>query len=306
MESTEIDKDEPAQAPMKKNETVADSRATGLLTPQGCATCDGAAGINGVSAMEPAFIYALGQIEARFPSLAVEKEFAQATGRTETKGQTDRQAFHSVLLQREHRYLARQLCWVLAIQNLDTYILMPRDPADLDLLIQVLEPRSNPWINAVIGIRGPIATPDRCNGLMVSIVGFDQIYTFDRASLISAIPKPEKMTPKDFQPAAEELFDRILLITDNAGATDEHRALNYLAMRYPAIYAKAAEEFARSCALVGIESRPCALSSTGKLIDVIFSFTDRNTGFTDKFFVRVDVTGEFPFLVTKLSAYYDH
>jgi hypothetical protein len=26
-------------------------------------------------------------------------------------------------------------------------------------------------------------------------------------------------------------------LTDNAGATDEHRALNYLAMRYPAIYA---------------------------------------------------------------------
>ena len=33
-------------------------------------------------------------------------------------------------------------------------------------------------------------------------------------------------------------------MTDNAGATDEHRALNYLAMRYPAIYAKAAEQFA--------------------------------------------------------------
>ena len=33
-------------------------------------------------------------------------------------------------------------------------------------------------------------------------------------------------------------------MTDNAGATDEHRALNYLAVRYPAIYAKAAEAFA--------------------------------------------------------------
>ncbi len=30
-------------------------------------------------------------------------------------------------------------------------------------------------------------------------------------------------------------------MTDNAGATDEHRALNYLAMGYPAIYARAAE-----------------------------------------------------------------
>ena len=27
-------------------------------------------------------------------------------------------------------------------------------------------------------------------------------------------------------------------MTDNAGATNDHRALNYLVMRYPGIYAK--------------------------------------------------------------------
>jgi hypothetical protein len=32
---------------------------------------------------------------------------------------------------------------------------------------------------------------------------------------------------------------------------------------------------------------------------------NRNTDFTEKFFVRVDVTEEFPFLVTKLSPYFD-
>jgi hypothetical protein len=46
-------------------------------------------------------------------------------------------------------------------------------------------------------------------------------------------------------PAAEELFDRIMQMTDNAGATDGHRALNYLAMRYQAIYANAADAFGR-------------------------------------------------------------
>jgi hypothetical protein len=30
-----------------------------------------------------------------------------------------------------------------------------------------------------------------------------------------------------------------------------------------------------------------------------------NTDVTEKFFVRVDVTEEFPFLVTKMSPYYD-
>lgn len=32
------------------------------------------------------YVYALGRITPRFPSLAVEKEFAQATGRAETSG----------------------------------------------------------------------------------------------------------------------------------------------------------------------------------------------------------------------------
>jgi hypothetical protein len=34
-------------------------------------------------------IYALGRIEARFPDLAAEKEFAQASGRAESAGKTD-------------------------------------------------------------------------------------------------------------------------------------------------------------------------------------------------------------------------
>jgi hypothetical protein len=40
-------------------------------------------------------------------------------------------------------------------------------------------------------------------------------------------------------------------------------------------------------------------------LDVIFSYTNRATDVTEKFFCRVDVTDEFPFLVTKLSPYYD-
>ena len=76
-------------------------------------------------------------------------------------------------------------------------------------------------------------------------------------------------------------------------------------MRYPAIYAKAAEQFARDSSLSGVEVRPSALSGTRSIVDVIFAYTNRNTDFTEKFFVRVDVTEEFPFLVTKMSPYYD-
>ncbi|TPK57813.1 MULTISPECIES: hypothetical protein [unclassified Mesorhizobium] len=256
--------------------------------------------------MSLSYVYAIGRVEARFPNLAAEKEFAQATGRTETAGKTDQQTFYAVLSKREHRYLVRQLCWVLTIQGLETYLLQPRDPADIDLLVEATRPAPSPNdIDVVIGMRGPIAPPQMCNGLMVPIVAFDQIYSFDRDALIKAIPKPEKTTAQQFGPAAEELFGRIMQLTDNAGATDEHRALNYLAMRYPAIYGKAAEEFGRDFSLTGVEVRPSPLSATRNIVDVIFSYTNRNSDFTEKFSTRCDVTEEFPFLVAKMLPYYD-
>jgi hypothetical protein len=252
------------------------------------------------------YVYALGMVTPHFPSLAVEKEFAQTTGRAETTGLTDRQALQSVLSQRSNRYLARQLCWVLEIEGLETYLLVPRDPVDLDLVVEALRPAPSPMdLDAVIGVLGPIAPPEMCNGLMIPIVAFDQIYSFDRDALIKAIPRPEKVTAKEFEPAAGELFDRIMQMADNAGATDEDRALNYLAMRYPAIYAKAAEAVERNESLTAVAVRPSSLSGVRNIMDVIFSYTNRSTDVTEKYFVRVDVTEEFPFLVTKLSPYYD-
>jgi hypothetical protein len=271
----------------------------------GCPTCGGVAAAQNGGTASSSYVYALGQIEARFPRPSVEKEMAQATGRAETAGRTDQQAFHQVLLGRENRYLARQMCWVLTIQGLETYLLVPRDPADLDLLIGAIEPYESPWISLVVGVRGPIAPPDYCNGLMIPIVIFDQIYTFSRDSLIEAIPRPEQIQAQEFGAASRELFDSIMQMTDNAGATDENRALNYLAVRYPTIYTRAAESFAGNFSLSGVEVRPSPLSGTRRIVNCIFSYTNRNTDYTEKYFVRCDVTEEFPFLVTKLSPYYD-
>ena len=284
-------------------------RTSKEITPQaggGSCGCGGTTGLTPNGTRMVSYVYTIGRVEARFPNLAAEKEFAQATGRADTAGKTDQQTLHTVLSKRENRYLVRQLCWVLTIQGLETYLLQPRDPADIDLLVEAIRPAPSPNdIDVVIGLRGPIAPPEMCNGLMVPIVVFDQIYSFDREALIKAIPKPEKTTAAQFGQAAEELFNRIMQLTDNAGATDDHRALNYLTMRYPAIYAKAAEEFGRDFSLTGVEVRLSPLSSTRNIVDVIFSYTNRNTDFTEKFCVRVDVTEEFPFLVTKLSPYFD-
>ncbi len=180
---------------------------------------------------------------------------------------------------------------------------------DFDRLVESVKPQQDRAdIDVVVGLKGPVALPEMCGGLQVPIVGFDQLFSFDRDAFIKSIPRPESIPEKQeekFRAAASELFDRILQMADNTGATDEHRALNYLAVRYPAIYAKAAEEFERNFSLTGVEARPSRLSGARKIVSVIFSYTNRETDVTEKYFIRVDVSEEFPFLVTKMAPYYD-
>jgi PatG C-terminal len=254
--------------------------------------------------MPVSYVYSLTKIEPRFPRLSIEKEFAQATGRAETANLTDRQALQRVL--QENRYLVKQLCWVATVGGLETYIVAPRDPTDTNLLVETL--RSNPRpgdVDLVVGVRGPLAPPEMCNGLVVPIVVFDQLYSFDRDSLIASIPRPDTVPAERFPEAAGEVFDRIMQVADNAGATDEHRALNFLAVRCPAIYAAVADAHGRNLSLTAIDVRLSALSGLRNIVDVIFSFTNRATDVVEKQFLRVDVTEEFPFLVTKLSPYFD-
>lgn len=249
-------------------------------------------------------VYAIGRIEPRFSSLGLEKEFAQATGRAVTAGLTDRQVVHSVLADSAHRYLVRKLRWVLSIEGQETYLLAPQEPADLDMLVDAVRPvPGNDDIDVVIGVLGPLAPADYCNGLVVPLVAPHQIYSFDTDALLSAIPRPEKLKGAGFRAASQELFTRIQQLADNAGATDEHRALNYLAVRYPAIYAHAAEKFAAAASLTGVDIIPSRLSGVRTLVNVVFTFTDRATGVDDKAAVKVDVTEEFPFLVGNLAPY---
>lgn len=313
--------DEPGIAATKQEDSLinAPGAKVAALVPgrpqipaQSCPTCGSAPAqahflpASLPPAMTSSFVYAIGKVDLRFPRPSVEKELAQVAGRTETAGLTDRQTLQKVLSQRPNRYLARQLCWVMTIEGLETYILVPQDPTDLDLLVEALRPTPGPAdLDVVIGLKGAVAPPDLCNGLTVPIVMFDQLYSFDRDSLIKAIPRPEPLQMDAFTAAAGELFDRIMQVTDNTGTTDEHRAVNYLAVRYPAIYAKTAECFAANSSLTGLSVRSSALSGARKILDVIFSFTNRNTDVTEKFFCRVDVTDEFPYLATKLSPYYD-
>jgi hypothetical protein len=269
--------------------------------PGSCPTCTG-----GLPVGPPSYVYALGRIEPLFPRLSVEKEYAQVVGRANTKGKTDKETLHSVLSKPENRYLARQLCWVMTIEGLETYILTTRASTDIDLLVESLRASPDPMdVDVIIGVKGPMAPSDVCNGLMLPIVGCDQIYSFDRDTLLKSVPRPKGATDDEFGKTTQDVFDQILQTADNAGATDEHRALNYAAVRFPGFYLKTFEMFSAGFSLTAIDVRPSRLATARKIVDVVFAYTNRQTWFTEQWFARFDVTEEFPFLVSPLARYFE-
>jgi hypothetical protein len=273
---------------------------------EGCPSCGGSEGSKMISR---SYVYAIGKVIHRFPNRSLEMELAQAIGRSsegETKGLIHPEVAHKVLINPANRYIARQMCYVLKIEGLETYILVPSDPLDFERLVESL--RSAPEVgdvDVIIGRRGPMASPEICNGLVVPIVIVDQIYSFDREALIKAIPRRKGTREDQFKKTSHTILDHIIQIADNAGATDEHRALNYLAVRYDEIYHRTQLLQDENYSFTAIEVRPSRLSGTSKVVDVIFSYENRANRASQKWFARVDVTEEFPFLVSPMQEYFE-
>jgi hypothetical protein len=257
------------------------------------------------------YVYAIGKVVYRFPTRSIELELAQATGgrsEEETRGRTREEVMHKALTDPANRYIARQICYVLKIEELETYILTPTDPFDIERLADALRPAPAGRaidIDVIIGRRGPIASYEICNGLMVPIVMVDQIYSFDRDALMKAMPKRKGENEDQFKKTAGALFDHIIQIADNVGATDEHRAINYLSVRYDEIYHRTQLMQDENYSFTAIDVRPSRLSGTRKIVDVIFSYENRTNRVIQKWFVRVDVTEEFPFLVSPMQQYFE-
>src|SRR5579864_6679047 len=116
----------------------------GTIYPQACASCGNTPAVNGRMPAVPPCIYVIGHIEPRFPLLSIEKETRQVIARGASgKEMTDREIMARLLRDPANKYLVRRLCWVLSVQGVETYILMPRD-GDYQPLIDAFRAEPNP------------------------------------------------------------------------------------------------------------------------------------------------------------------
>ena len=250
----------PENTSAVKADLTVDPQASRGSCPS-CAT----ASLRGAQAPNSSFSYSIGNIELAIRDYPWRNKIAQVIGRAETANLTDHQCLRKVLKERQNRYLARHLCWVLTTEGLDTHILIPRDPADYDLLVEALRPSPSPLdIDVAIGFQGPTSTPDMCNGLTLPILIFDVLYSFDRDSFVKAIPRQEKADEKNSPMSRQIVLRAIVQLNDSAGASDRDRALNYLAVRYPMIYETYSKALAANSSMPGIDVVPSSLSGTRK------------------------------------------
>ncbi|MGD9672107.1 MAG: hypothetical protein AB7U98_01355 [Candidatus Nitrosocosmicus sp.] len=279
--------------------------------PCGCNSKGTNCGCNTMSKNMPeSFVYSIGKIEWLCPNRSIDKEIDQAAGRlkpSEIKGMTREEVRLKTITDPNNRYLARQLCYIFKIEGIESFILIPVDPLDIDRLVRSLVALPGRFgdIDVIVGKMGPLASPHVCNGHMLPMVAVDQIYSFDREALVKSIPKKKVENENQFENTAETLFNHIIQIADNAGITDEHRAINYLSVRFDEIYHKTQEMQDEDFWFNGIETRISRLSISRKIVDVILNYENRKNRVIRRWFVRVDVTEEFPFLASEMQEFYE-
>ncbi|MGC0401791.1 hypothetical protein RKD27_004435 [Streptomyces sp. SAI-126] len=256
---------------------------------------------------EASLVYAIGRLTPQFPSLGVEKEFQQLiSSPAMSERALDNSALQTAMSEAENIYLARHMCWILRVQQVDSLAVVPRNDDDLSAVVRSLPVNSQTENFQVIVGRIVTTPPGRpCSGSGLLTVEPDQILSFELSDFLDAVLREAVDDPsKRDREAAREAFLRMAHKADNQGLSDGHRALNYLALRYSDVYRLVIEKLKAGQHLVSTEARH-AHGSTRLIVAVSFHFRDEHSGLFDTHRCTVDVTEVFPFLVSGLTRVYE-
>jgi hypothetical protein len=306
MSDAPIGSDIPVSSTGSRMSTAAAYSPGSSASQPACGTCGSPRGQEAVATGASPFVYAIGRLEPRFPTLGVEKELAQAIGKAGTARLTDREAMHAVLTEPDRAYLVRQLCWILTIESTDAYVVVPHDGVDVRLLLGALRPTPRAGdLDVVIGTVGPFSDGRGCNGVRLPTVHLAQIYSFDVDGFVKNLSKPKDVSDNAFGSTVEEVLARASQLTDNMGVRDEHRAVNYLVTRDASLYTEVSQQYGKNASLAAVRVLASPLSGPRKVMEVVLEFRNRETDILERRFVNVDVSDVFPFKMSKWAPYTD-
>jgi Subtilase family/PatG Domain/PatG C-terminal len=277
----------------------------GCGAPDGHCTCyKPGAGLSG-------FVYATGTIEADYPNTAIEREMQILARHLGVEGDLDR-SNPTRLTEDRHwqytvlstnrkltRYIARQLRWRLTIEGFPVFVLSPGDPDYLDDMIDALarpkyaKPETRGRKRAAEPKTSSIeVSPGHADDLDV-VIGVAGARTADGIAVLT--DQIFQITSNQLAPDGMTFYAQV---ADNYGLTDEDRAFNFLAARYTPPLSQI-EGFE----LAGMRMTPSRLGlGSDRIVRAIYTL--RNEAMAEKeFFLRVDVTNEFPMIVSPWQPY---
>ncbi|HEU5407384.1 MAG TPA: hypothetical protein VFU48_06425 [Nitrospira sp.] len=247
------------------------------------------------------FVYALGRLDVRFPSLGIEREFQQRERAISNLPQHPRTARILAVLEK-NPHLALRVGYTFQIGASPVFALQPSSGALKEAFFKALaHSHDASHICVLIGRSGGFSSPPSWNGLLLSSVAADQLYsfTFDEwaeglSKTAEAALKTRKLESSTFRANAQNLLRETIAMPENMGLTDGHRALNYLAVQHPGLFLAAAER--REHVLDRIDTRVSQTAGGRRHVTVILQFLDRTTGVPERLSCTVDVTEEWPFV----------
>jgi hypothetical protein len=287
--------------------------AAPAVTPAGCSCGGGPA--DDESALS-GFVYAIGTVEAVYPNLAIEREMlalSKALGITFPASRApniapteDRHWQYAVLSadRKLTRYLARQLRWRLTVEELPVFVLQPNDVAFYDDLIDALNrplyaapppPPARGRQRAREAEQDTVATEKHLGPIedLDVVVGVAGPRTAD--GIMVAVDQLFQTTPALLAPGSLAALPQL---ADNHGLTDAERACNFLAAR-----CRLGLPDIPDYKLSGVRVMPSRLGTDfGRIMRAIFTYSNATGGIQERF-VRVDVTHEFPMIVSQLQPY---
>lgn len=267
--------------------------------PHAGAPCAGCA-----SRMAPSveqYVYAIGHIDVRFPSLGIEREYQQRERALQDLPQQRHARIVSVLQKNPH--LATRVNYVFVVGGTPVFALSPSSGSLKDAFFKALSrSQETDYSCIVIGRVHAFTNPATYGGLLLSQVSVDQLYGFSAAEWAEGLAKvaqpalqSRKVEAGRFQSVSQDIFREVTTMPENMGISDGHRALNYLIVQHPGMFLAAAERPGH--ALDRIETRVLQSVAGRRHVAVILKFLDRGTGVPERLYTTVDVTEEWPFVV---------
>jgi hypothetical protein len=247
------------------------------------------------------YVYAIGRLDVRFPSLGIEREYQQRERALQDLPQQRHARIVSVLEKNPH--LATRVNWVFVVGGTPVFALTPASGSLKAAFFKALSRSQEPDFSCVaIGRVHSFANPATYGGLLLSQVSVDQLYAFSASEWAEGLSKAahpalesRKVEAGHFQSVSQAVFREVTTMPENMGLSDGHRALNYLLVQHPGMFLAAAER--PKHVLDRVETRVLQSVAGRRHVAVILKFLDRGTGVPERVYATVDVTEEWPFVV---------